>query len=376
MNLPSDDRSDAVPAPAHSPTPSPTQVPAAARPDGRRSMADIARMTVMIVTILAVAWLFIKLTDFFMLVFAALVLAAIFDAMTRRVQRVTRMGRGPALGLSVTALLMLFVGVFALFGSQLADEFDTIRASIPPALEQVQGLLERFGLGGPARELFAQGSGDVSKLASQAGAYMMTAGNGLANFILVLVAAIFIASDPAVYKRGLIHLMPRSAEETAAEALDDASRGLSGWMVGQAVSSLVVAAFTGAGLWLLGVPAAGGLGLIAGLLDVIPMIGPIIAGVPAVLLAFTVSPVAALWTIGLFLIIQQLQGNFLQPMIQKRAVDVPPAVLLFAVVAAGMLFGFLGVLLAAPLTVVIYVLVQRIYVRTLLGKDVEVAGKD
>jgi hypothetical protein len=126
----------------------------------------------------------------------------------------------------------------------------------------------------------------------------------------------------------------------------------------------------------LGVPASGGLGLIAGLLDVIPMVGPIIAAVPAVLLAFTVSPVTALWTIGLFLLVQQLQGNFLQPMIQKQAVDVPPAVLLFAVVAAGSLFGFLGVLLAAPLTVVVFVLVQRIYVRTLLGKDIKVAGRE
>src|SRR3546814_13116124 len=84
-----------------------------------------------------------------------------------------------------------------------------------------------------------------------------------------------------------------------------------------------------------------------------------LAGIPAVLLAFTVSPMTALWTLLLFLAIQQLQGNFLQPMIQKQAVDVPPAVLLFAVVADGILFGFLGVLLAEPLTVVVYVLVKR-----------------
>jgi predicted PurR-regulated permease PerM len=194
--------------------------------------------------------------------------------------------------------------------------------------------------------------------------------------VLVLVAAIFLASDPATYRRGLLLLMPAKAEATASLALDDAARGLKGWMVGQAVSSLVVVALTGGGLALLGVPAAGGLGLIAGLLDVIPMIGPIIAGIPAVLLAFTVSPATALWTLVLFLVIQQLQGNFLQPMIQKQAVDVPPAVLLFAVVAAGVLFGFLGVLLAAPLTVVVYVLVQRVYVKTLLGKTIKIAGAD
>lgn len=106
------------------------------------------------------------------------------------------------------------------------------------------------------------------------------------------------------------------------------------------------------------------------------MIGPFIAGVPAVLLAFTVSPLTALWALLLFLAIQQLQGNFLQPMIQKHAVNVPPGVLLFAVFAAGILFGFIGVLLAAPLTIVTFVLVQRIYIDAILGKPIRVAGRD
>lgn len=340
------------------------------------SAARIATITVTIMAITGVALLLVELAGFLMLVFAALVLAAVFDALARRVSRITRMRRGPSLAVSVIALVAMFAAVFALFGTQLAGELDTIRDSIPPAIDQLRAFLERVGLGGPARDLLKQGSGDISSLVAQAGGYVLTAGNGLANFVLVLVGAIFVASDPAVYRRGLLLLMPRRAEGPVAEALDDASRGLRGWMIGQAVSSLVVAAFTWGGLALLGVPASGGLGLIAGLLDVIPMIGPIIAGVPAVLLAFTVSPATALWTIGLFLVVQQLQGNFLQPMIQKQAVDVPPAVLLFAVVAAGLLFGFLGVLLAAPLTVVVYVLVQRIYVRTLLGKEIRIAGQD
>lgn len=340
------------------------------------SLGQIATITVMVVTILGVGWLLVKLSGFLLLVFAALVLATVFDAMARKVSAATRMKRAFALALSLIALLGLFCGVFALLGTQLAGEFDTIRESIPPAIEQVRGFLEGVGLGETVQDMLDQSSGDISNLLSQAGGYALTIGNGLFNFVLIFVGAIFIASNPAVYRRGLLLLAPRRAEAAVAAALDDASRGLSGWMLGQSVSSLVVAALTWGGLTLLGVPASGGLGLIAGLLDVIPMIGPIIAGVPAALLAFTVSPVTALWTIGLFLLVQQLQGNFLQPMIQKQAVDVPPAVLLFAVVAAGLLFGFLGVLLAAPLTVVVYVFVQRIYVRTLLGKEVKVAGQD
>ncbi|KAB7644888.1 AI-2E family transporter [Polymorphobacter fuscus] len=339
-------------------------------------LGRIATIIVMGVVILGVAWLLLTLSSFLMLVFAALVLAAIFDVMTRFVSRITKLKRGPSLAISVIALLGVFASVFTLFGSQLADEFDTIRESIPPAIEEVRGLLDRVGLGKPARDLLDQGGGDISALASQAGSYALTAGNGIANLVLVFVGAIFVASDPGVYRRGLLLLIPSRAEDTAAAGLDDAAHGLRGWMVGQAVSSLVVAAVTWIGLALLGVPASGGLGLIAGLLDVIPMVGPIIAGVPAVLLAFTVSPTTALWTVVLFLVVQQLQGNLLQPMIQKHAVDVPPAILLFAVVAAGLLFGFIGVLLAAPLTVVVFVLVQRVYVRTLLGKDIKVAGRD
>lgn len=337
--------------------------------------AQIAAVTVIVLAIVGMAWLVIELVQFLLLVFASLVLAAVFAAMAARVCRLTGMQRGPALALSVLMLLAIFAGAFTLFGSQLASEFDTIQQSIPPAIDRVEAQLDDIGLGSQAREMVRQGSGDLSSLASRLGGFALTATNVIANFVLVFVGAIFIASDPNVYRRGLLLLMPQKAEGAVADALDDASRGLRGWMVGQAVSSLVVIVLTGGGLWVLGVPASGGLGVIAGLLDVIPMVGPVIAGIPAVLLAFTVSPSTALWTIGLFLVVQQLQGNFLQPMIQKQAVDVPPAVLLFAVVAAGLVFGFLGVLLSAPLTVVIYVMVQRIYVRTLLGKPIRIAGQ-
>lgn len=361
------------PPPARASSAKPRARSEAAAPFGPGRIAGAA---LIVLALIAVAWLLISLTRFFMLVFAAVVLGAIFDAIASWIVRRTGMKRGFALALSVAGIVAIFAGAFMLFGSQLAREVDTIREQIPQALRGVEAFLDRYGLGQRVRELAAVGSEDISRLASQAGGYALAAGSGIADFVLVLVAAIFLAGDPATYRRGLLLLMPARAEDTASLALGDAARGLKGWMVGQALSSLVVAGLTWAGLALLGVPAAGGLGLIAGLLDVIPMVGPIIAGIPAVLLAFTVSPMTALWTLVLFLVIQQLQGNFLQPMIQKQAVDVPPAVLLFAVVAAGILFGFLGVLLAAPLTVVVYVMVQRVYVKTLLGKDIKIAGQD
>jgi len=337
------------------------------------SPSAVARSTLIVLAIVACGWLLFALNRFFLLVFAAIVLGAVFDAITDRICRWTGIGRSYGLTLAIVAFLAVFIGAFTLFGTQLAGEFDTIRTTVPTAIEGLQGFLDRYGLGATVSELAELGSEDLSRLFTQAGGFALAAGNGVADFVLVLVGAIFMAANPGVYRRGFLLLFPDKAEPVAAQALDDTSAGLRGWMVGQAISSLLVAALTWIGLWLLGVPAAGGLGVIAGLLDIIPMVGPIIAGVPAVLLAFTVSPLTALWTLLLFLAIQQLQGNFLQPMIQKHAVDIPPALLLFAVLAFGLLFGFLGVLLAAPLTIVSFILVRRIYVEAILGKSITVA---
>ena len=347
--------------------------PDASRPT-RSSAGEIATAVLIIVAIGGLAWLAVELIRFFLLVFAAVVIAAVFDAIASWLCRVTGMPRWLGLTLSVTGLFALFASAFLLFGSQITNEFETIRATVPQAVQSVEQFLNQYGMGDKARELVETGSQDISRILSSAGGFALAAGSGIADFVLVVVGAIFLASDPATYRRGLLMLMPARAEPTAARALDDSGKGLRGWMMGQAVSSLVVGALTWLGLELLGVPAAGGLAVVAGLLDVIPMVGPVIAGVPAALLAFTVSPMTALWTVLLFLGIQQLQGNFLQPMIQKQAVNVPPAVLLFAVLASGLLFGFIGVLLAAPLTIVLFVTVQRVYVEAILGKSVEVGG--
>lgn len=336
----------------------------------RHSAGSVATNTLIVISIVGLCWLIVELNRFFMLVFAAVVIAAVFDAIASWLCRKTGMGRSVALVISVVGMSALFAGAFVLFGSQIGREFDTIKDTLPQAMQGIESFLNRFGLGERVNELAQLGSEDLSKLASQAGGYALAASSGVADFILVIVGAIFLASNPATYRAGFLKLIPAKAERIVGETLDDTSKGLRGWMVGQAVSSLVVAALTWLGLMLLGVPAAGGLSIIAGLLDVIPMVGPVIAGIPAILLAFTVSPMTALWTLLLFLGIQQLQGNFLQPMIQKHAVDVPPAVLLFAVLAAGLLFGFLGVLLAAPLTIVVFVFVQRVYVGAILGKSV------
>ena len=147
----------------------------------------------------------------------------------------------------------------------------------------------------------------------------------------------------------------------------EAGHSLRGWLIGQSIGMAVAGTLTWLGLWALGVPLAGLLGTIVGLLNFIPVLGPLIGAVPAVLLALTESPTKALWVIGLVLAVQNAEGNFLTPMVQSRTADIPPALLLLVQVLAGGLFGLLGIALAAPLTALGLCWRKRGYVEGWLG---------
>jgi predicted PurR-regulated permease PerM len=143
------------------------------------------------------------------------------------------------------------------------------------------------------------------------------------------------------------------------------------WLLGKLVAMVVIGLVTAGGLALIGVPLALAFGVLAGLLNFIPYVGPIVAFVPAVLLALmqglgTVGAVAGLW-IG----VQTLEGYVLTPLIDQEAVDVPPALQISALAVAGTLMGPLGIVLGAPLTAVAFVLVQRLYVEDALGDDLD-----
>jgi predicted PurR-regulated permease PerM len=132
---------------------------------------------------------------------------------------------------------------------------------------------------------------------------------------------------------------------------------------------------TGIGLWLLGIPGALALGVIAFILEFVPFVGPILSSIPAILLALAFDPATAIWVVLLYIVIQQLEGNVIEPLVQQRAVDLPPALLLFSIVAGGLIFGMVGVVFAAPLLVVVFVMVKRLYVRDALGTHTDLPGE-
>ncbi len=335
--------------------------------------ASFARQCLIVLAFVALAAALYVLVQLLLLIFAAIVVAVIVRAMARQFIRFG-IGDSLAVGLAVIALFAIIGLIAWIFGGLVSAQFVALAENIPAAIDSTQRQFDAWGIDYDVRQASRDISAQLSGMTSRAGSFAMSAGGTIANVILVLAGAVFFAVHPALYRNSVLRLVPIEKEEVVRRACDDSSRALGLWLQAQILSSIVVVILTYVGLKLLGVPSAAALALIAGALDFIPFIGPVVAGIPAVLVAFSSSPTTALWTIGLYLIIQQIQGNILQPIIQKRSVDLSPAVLLFAVVAAGTLFGIVGVILSAPLTVVGFVLVQRLYIEQVLGKPAKTPG--
>jgi predicted PurR-regulated permease PerM len=147
------------------------------------------------------------------------------------------------------------------------------------------------------------------------------------------------------------------------------------WLLGQLASMVIVGVLTGVGLWLVGLPSPFVLGLLAGLAEFVPIIGPILAAIPGLVLALSYGTEMVVWVLAVYVIVQQIESYVILPVVQRKAVSLPPALTLFAVVAMGVLFGPLGLLFATPLTVVAFVLVKKLYLVDALHERTEIPGE-
>lgn len=326
----------------------------------------------LLVGLALLAW---HLAEVLLLVFGASLVAVILRAIADPIAEKTRLSSRLALLVAVLFVFSLIGLAGWLFGAEIASQASTLRETLPAAWKSFEERLGDTQIGERILGALRDAAKDGGSVASELGSFALTFGSAVADFLLVLVAGVFLAAEPRLYRRGLVKLFPRERHDEIASALDNTGRALRKWLLGQLVSMTIIGVFTGLGLWLVGVPSALMLGLIAGLAEFVPLLGPILAAVPGLLLALLAGPETALWALGVYLVIQQIESNLVTPLVEKKAVSIPPVITLFGVLALGVIFGVLGVLLAAPLTVVIYVLVKQLYVREALGEATHVPGE-
>lgn len=321
----------------------------------------VFRGTVVVLSTIAAAYVLWLLVDLLLLLFACALVSLILLTITNSIRKRIRLPFGVALALSILGLLVVIGGAVAFFGATLQGEFAELGSRLPGAWLEVQGRLRASSLGTAILERAQELAPSQQAIVTFAGSALAALGGALSGLALVLVGGLYLAAQPSLYAVGLLRLIPRRAQPSAADTLDAVSVSLRNWLKGQALGMLFVGVATGLGLWLVGVPAAWAIGLVAGLAEFVPYLGVIVAGIPAVVLGFGQGTDTGLWTIGVLLAVQQVQGNLVMPLLQNRMVDLPPAVTIFGIIAAGILFGVPGVLLATPLTIVVLVLVRRLY---------------
>jgi predicted PurR-regulated permease PerM len=321
----------------------------------------VFRGTVIVLATVAGAYMLWLLVDLILLLFACALVSLILLTITNAVRRRTRLPFGPALGLSVLSLLILLAGAFTFFGTTMQSEFAEFGTRLPVAWADVQARLQSSPTGAAILERAQQLAPSGQTLVNAATAALAAVGGALSGLAIVLVGGLYLAAQPALYAGGLLRLVPAGSRGQIAETLDAITVSLRNWLKGQALGMLFVGVATGLGLWLVGVPAAWAIGLVAGLAEFVPYLGIFVAGIPAVVLGFGQGTTTGLWTIGVLLAVQQIQGNLVMPLLQNRMVDLPPAVTIFGIIAAGILFGVAGVLLATPLTIVVLVVIRRLY---------------
>lgn len=333
------------------------------RPSTRAAEAatmDYVARVVIAVAIVALAWIALELRDVLVIAFGSIVAAVGLRTLAAPLQQRTRLGERPALAVVVvTMLLVASLGTWWV-GAPVAEQFDALGVALPQAFEGLMRWLRGHEMGLLLLRAWDGDTPDIAwgRIAGFAGSTL----GALSALVLMTIAGIYLAADPRTYRDGALHLLPPARRRRTREALDLAADRLSRWLLIQGVSMLVVGVLIGVGLAALGLPLAVPLGVIAGLLEFIPFFGTMASSVLIVLLASSQGLTATVHAALLCLAVQQLEGNVLQPLLQRRAVAMPPALGLIAVMVFGALGGPLGAVFATPAMVVLMVFVRHLYV--------------
>jgi predicted PurR-regulated permease PerM len=311
--------------------------------------------------------------------FAGVLFAVFLSALSTWLSRHAGLRYGWALAIVVVALFVLAGGVTWLLANRLATEVMEVKEELPRSFQQLQVYLKEYSWG---KMLVETGPKTAGELTQQVGEFTRLTGfvASVAHFLeglaVILIVGIFGAAEPGVYRDGVLHLVPRLHRRRAEQALDAVIFNLRWWLVGQVVLMLLIWVTTTVGLWLTGMRLALALGFIAGVLELVPYIGAWLSAVPALLIALLAGPEYVVMTAALYLGLHIVEGYVLVPLIQRRAVHLPPALTLVMQFLIGALLGVLGLFVAAPLTVVGLVLVKMLYVEDALGDEtVDVPGE-
>lgn len=328
----------------------------------------IRRLLILIVVAGFVAAL-IRAGDLLILAFGSMLGAIAIHALADLYRHRLRVSYRVALGLGMASALAAIAFLVWLFGVAFRDQVELLVTRAPTLLGQFATWLSASPVGAKIVDAVRSAYAG-SRAAQDLSGIVQGAGELVLNALLLLVGAFFFAADPQVYERGFLLLIPPSKRAAVEDALFDVASTLRLWLRAQLIQMASMGVLVGIGLWIADVPSAAALGLLAGLSEFIPYVGPTAAMLPALSLAATRGTGPIVGTLVTYAVVRLVQSNGITPYVTSRVVAIPPAMTLFVIIGVGYVFGLFGLFFSAALLVVLYTLVRSLYLREVLGEPI------
>ena len=326
-----------------------------------------------IVISLYILW---QIREVILLIFAAVVLATTLNRLARRFQR-SGMKRGFAVFLSVTIFLALIVGFFWLIVPPFADQFQELTKQVPRGLERFNTWLDELRTRVPSQltpyipdinSLSQQAQPIINRAVGSSFAFVSGSLEVVLKVLLVLVLTGMFLANPESYRKVFVRLFPSFYRQRVDGILDQCEVSLEGWITGAFIAMGAVGLMSLIGLSILRVRSALALAVLAGFLNLVPNLGPTLSVIPAMAIALLDAPWKILAVLILYFIIQQTEGNFITPIVMAHQVSLLPAITLISQLFFVTFFGFLGLFLALPLTVVAKIWMQEVLIKDVLDQ--------
>lgn len=337
-----------------------------------------------VVKAVGITILMVLLTLFFiegfkilLLLLAAVMVAIFFHGVAGNLQKFLPIKNGLAL---VISLFLVFGGItflIHLLSPSIAEQIQIMKEEIPAAYEKISADFKKTDIGGFVNdEIFGNGF-NPDDYSQELKTFFSSVFGVIADIYIIFFLSMFLMFQPHVYRKGVIKLFPKPKRKRAEQVLLTLGYNLKRWLLGRLTSMAFIGVFTWIGLLIMDIPMALTLALFSGLLTLVPNFGPIVALIPALMIAMLKGMDYALFVFILYTSLQATEANLITPFIQHRMIRLPLAMILFAQVILGLFSGVLGLILAVPIVAIAMVLVKMLYIEDVLkDEDVKVKGEE
>lgn len=294
-----------------------------------------------------------------LLAFGSVLTAILLGSLATIISGWLRIPDKAGLGLATLFVIAVIGVTLWLFGSQLASQFNGVLKQVRAGQQHLQVMMTQDGASQFGSTVAQKATTLITSMATDIAQVGFRFVEGA---VVLVIAAIYLAAQPRLYSRGIAAVFSPASRPRVNETIVLVETTLRRWLFGQLILMLIVGAMTVVALIFIGIPDPVALALIAGIAEIVPYVGPFISAVPALLVALTIGWRPLLFTAIAYLVVHLVEGYIAAPLLERHFITIPPALILIGIAAVDLIFGTAGIVLAAPITVVVYVLVKACYV--------------